>query len=182
MKCGFVLASLFLCGTTSAFVVHGTNQSPRLVLCVSPEDDIPVQLERARAVLAKSRKKLEARKSATAAPEEAQPQVDLPFFAAAVTIDKRERIIKSRNAETGLITADGEKMARLSEEEPWEVRSLMEVFQNENADTDMLDTLSSKNLAERDVAASIFNLRKQMKVEDYRKIFDSRNFCIGEDN
>jgi hypothetical protein len=182
MQSGFVLASVFLCNAASAFVVQRTNQSPRHVLCISPEDDIPVQLERARALLAKSKKKLEAREATATAPEEAQPQVELPFFAAAVTIDKRERVIKSRNAETGLITADGEKMARLSEEEPWEVRSLMEVFQNENEETDMLDTLSSKHLAERDVAASIFNLRKQMKVEDYRKIFDSRNFFIGEDN
>lgn len=178
------MASLFLYDTASAFVVQRANQSPRYALRASPEDDIPSQIERARALIAKSKKKLEAREAATL--EEAQqPQIEIPFFAVAATIDmsrKREKMIKSRNEETGLITADGEKMAKLSESEPWEVRSLMEVFQNENEDLEDLYTMSSKHLAERDVAASIFNLRKGMKTEDYRKIFDSRNFFIGEDN
>lgn len=186
MNRGFFLASLFLYDTASAFVVTQANQLPRHTLRASPNDDISSQIERARALIAKSKKKLEAREAASSLEEAQQhPQIDIPFFATVATIDrssKREKKIKSRNEKTGLITADGEKMAKLSESEPWEVRSLMEVFQNENEDLEDLYTMSSKQLAERDVAASIFNLRKGMKTEDYRTIFDSRNFLIGEDN
>ena len=77
---------------------------------------------------------------------------------------------------TGLFTTDGDKMAELSEEEEWESRPLLEVFESEIEDT------SSSVLNERDVAASIFNLRKTLQMEDYRKIFDKRNRFIGEDN
>jgi hypothetical protein len=133
-------------------------------------------LERARQVLAKSKAKLEATGDA--------PTNEIPFFATSASMDritKREQVTKSRDEETGLITADGEKMARLSESEQWEMRSLLEVFENEIGDTDGVSSMTSKRLAERDVAASIFNLRKQMQTEDYRRIFDTRNRFIGED-
>lgn len=167
----FMAASLLLCcNGASAFVVipQLTVQSTRL--CASPEDEIGKQLERAREVLAKSKAKLEATGDA--------PADEVPFFATSASMDtstKREKVTKSRDEETGLITADGEKMARLSESEQWEMRSLGEVFENEIEDTE------DKRLAERDVAASIFNLRKKMQTEDYRRIFDTRNYFIGED-
>ena len=71
----------------------------------------------------------------------------------------------------------GEKMASMSEGEEWASRSLLEVFNNEE-----VQRSSDHKLAERDVAASIYNLRKQLQMEDYKRIFDKRNRFIGEDN
>jgi hypothetical protein len=160
------------------------------------EDDVARQLERARAALEVSRAKLAAREQA--AENEFTPIVvnndenpttvirngammgpDVPFFATLSNgstekrNSKREKVIKSQNEE-GLFTTDGDLMAKLSEEEEWESRSLFEVFQNER-------NRPEKNLlAERDVAASIFNLRKQLQTEDFQRIFDQRNRFIGE--
>jgi hypothetical protein len=104
----------------------------------------------------------------------------LPFFATSVR--NRDGVIKSRNAETGLVTADGERMAALSEKEEWEARSLLEVFENEIEENEDVYSLTSQQLAKRDVAASIFDLRKQLQTDDYKKIFNTRNPFIGEDN
>jgi len=180
VKSGVLLASLLLCDGASAFVVSQrilkASKQQVTTLRASPEDEIARQLERARELLAKSKAKLEAT-------GDAEPY-EIPFFATSYSMDsttKREKVTKSRNEETGLITADGEKMARISENEQWEMRSLQEVFENEIGDTEDVTSMASKQLAERDVAASIFNLRKQMKTEDYRRIFDTRNHFIGED-
>ena len=81
-----------------------------------------------------------------------------------------------------MITTDGEKMAKKSEEENWKGRRLGEVFENEiNGDEDVY-SLAAQQLGDKDVARSIFNLRKSMKTEDYNRIFDKRNRFIGEDN
>ena len=93
------------------------------------------------------------------------------------SIDKKASVTKSTN-DSGLITTDGDLMAAMSEEEDWELKSLMDVFEDENDDGDA----TSKLLADRDVAASIFNLRMSMHNGDYRRIFDKRNRFIGEDN
>lgn len=108
----------------------------------------------------------------------------LPFFASRQALDpvnKRQRVIKTVDESTGLITTDGEKMAKLSEEEEWEVRTLFEVFENEISDRDVYSA-TSQQLASRDVAASIWNLRKTLQSEDYKKIFDEKNRFIGEGN
>lgn len=39
---------------------------------------------------------------------------------------------------------------------------------------------SSSSLADRDVASSIYNLRKLLRTEDFMKVFDSRNRFIGD--
>mmetsp|Transcript_11998 Transcript_11998/g.20342 ORF Transcript_11998/g.20342 Transcript_11998/m.20342 type:complete len:100 (+) Transcript_11998:332-631(+) len=93
----------------------------------------------------------------------------------------REGVIKSRDEKTGLITTDGEKMAQLSEDEKWEERSLNEVFQSEVGEAEDVYSMAAQQLADRDVAMSIFNLRKSMMNEDYRAIFDKKNRFIGED-
>jgi hypothetical protein len=90
--------------------------------------------------------------------------------------DKRNRVTKSKNEGTGLITTDGDLMALLSEDEEWELKCLEDVFENE------IETDDHRGLADRDVAASIFNLRMTLHNEDYKKIFDTRNRWIGEDN
>lgn len=183
VKRGLLLGSLLLCDGASAFTIQQRTvlsiRSHTVALRASPEEEISSVLERARKVLAKSKAKLEQEENKLEATGDATP-VEIPFFATSASMDsstKRERVTKTRDEETGLVTLDGEKMARLSEIEQWEMRPLGEVFENEIKDSQD----SSKQLAERDVAASIFNLRKQMKTEDYRRIFDTRNRFIGED-
>jgi hypothetical protein len=163
----------------------------------SPEDEITRQLERARAALAVSRAKIAAREQAAENEFAAQAKngktktvaertngalgPEVPFFATQQASNgtaekqngKRELVIKAKNEE-GLFTTDGDLMAKLSEEEEWESRSLFEVFQSERNEPE-------KNpLAERDVAASIFGLRKLLQTDDFQRIFDKRNRFIGE--
>lgn len=176
------------------------------------DDMIKSNLERARMILEKSRQKLEAKKTNGVASTSslngstttkqvngeqsttAESAAVLPFFASMVSSppssstsrskskssnSKRKDVIKTIDEATGLITTDGEKMASLSEQEEWAVRGLFDVFENENKD----GTPDSNNpLADRDVAASIYNLRKVLQNEDYKRIFDKRNRFIGEDN
>lgn len=174
VKSGLVVASLLFCNGALGFMAPPrAMRHPPAPLKASVEDEITRQLlKRAKEVLAKSKAKLEATGDA--------PADEIPFFATSASMDsstKREKVTKSLDEETGLIYADGEKMARMSEIEQWEQRSLLDVFESEIDD----DTAASKHLAERDVAASIFNLRKQMKTEDYRRVFDTSNHFIGED-
>jgi hypothetical protein len=96
--------------------------------------------------------------------------------AAAKINGKKERVIKSKNADTGLFTTDGDLMAKLSEGEEWQTRRLLEVFSNEQERL----TPENDSQANRDVAASIFNLRRVLETEDYLRIFDSRNWFIGQ--
>lgn len=152
-------------------------------------DDLTSSIERAKALLAKSKEKLAAKQEgamlneASAKLNGKKSSSNVPFFASKAspsTTSKRQAVIKSTDEKTGLITTDGEKMASLSEQEEWECRSLFEVFENETEGMDAYSA-ASQQLAERDVAASIWNLRKTMQTEDYQKIFDKRNRFIGED-
>jgi hypothetical protein len=144
------------------------------------DDDISKQLERARAVLAKSKAKLKAKEQeyieSTSAVD--KPATDVPFFAAKNESferqKKKEKVVKNLNKETGLSTFDGDMMAELSESEEWEVRPLQEVFKNEK------EGKSSEQFVDRDVNASIFNLRKSLQLEDFQRIFNPRNRFIGE--
>ena len=78
-------------------------------------------------------------------------------------------------------------MALLSKSEPWEIRSLSQLTFQEEATLDYdgnttaeESSSSTSTLADRDVASSIYNLRKMLQNEDFRKVFDSRNRFIGE--
>lgn len=142
------------------------------------DDELNQTLERARQVLEKSKAKLASKDSPESEAPEAAP---LPFFASLAGL-KRDGVIKSRDEKTGLITADGEKLAKLSEAEVWENRSLLEVFDNDLDEDAAVYARATTGLADRDVAASIYGLRKQLMNEDYRQIFDKRNRFIGEDN
>jgi hypothetical protein len=53
----------------------------------------------------------------------------------------------------------------------------MDVFESEIEE----ESEVSKSIAKRDVASSVRNLRKSLQNEDYDKIFDRKNFFIGED-
>lgn len=91
--------------------------------------------------------------------------------------NRKDKVIKTRNQETGLFTTDGELMAALSAEEEWEIKALMDVFDSEvEEESDV-----SKHIANRDVVSSIRNLKRELKNEDYDKIFDKKNRFIGED-
>ena len=139
------------------------------------KDEITEQLERAKALIAKSKAKIEANGNGESSSDGGKER-NVPFFASKDKINKKDRVIKYQDEDTGLFTTDGDKMAQLSEEEEWESRPLLEVFESEIEDN------SSSSLNERDVAASIFGLRKTLQTEDYRRIFDKSNRFIGEDN
>ena len=148
------------------------------------DDDIAKLQAKARALLEKSKAKLAQKEQAL------EEEETLPFFAAADSSassnmspeDRRSSVTKSTDESSGLIRADGDKMAQRSEAEAWERRPLTEVFDNELEKEDDVYSVASQQLADRDVAASIFNLRQQLQTEDYQKIFDKRNRFIGEDN
>mmetsp|Transcript_12497 Transcript_12497/g.29614 ORF Transcript_12497/g.29614 Transcript_12497/m.29614 type:complete len:209 (+) Transcript_12497:267-893(+) len=142
--------------------------------------EITKQLERAKAALAVSRAKMEAQEQAEAGlleeekKENEKEEESVPFFAMNTDdAGKKEKVIKEKN-ENGLFTTDGDLMAKLSEEEEWEPRPLLEVFQNEKE-----KTADAMNI-DRDIGQSMYNLRKSLQTEDFRKIFDKRNRFIGD--
>ena len=143
-------------------------------------DEIAKQLERAKAALAVSRAKMEAQEQAEAGlidEDEKEEKTDeaVPFFAMNADDEsgKKDRVIKDTN-ESGGFTTDGDLMAKLSEEEEWESRPLLEVFQNEKEESPEAMGI------DRDIGQSMYNLRKQLQTEDFNKIFDKRNRWIGE--
>ena len=146
----------------------------RFQAVANQDDEITKQVERAKALLEKSKAKMQAKEKEL---EASSPKngAKIPFFASKEKSNgnKKEKVTKTENEE-GLITTDGEMMAKLSEAEEWEVRGLLDVFENEQKDS------TPDPFADRDVAGSIFNLRKTLQTEDFQKIFDKRNRFIGE--
>jgi len=166
------------------------------------DPDVTDQIRRAKLLLEDARRKQKAReeKSAASAGADDVPGTTtttttmkrlLPFFAAATAISPATEIdakrkIKSTTS-TGSIIADGETMAAISKSERWERRSLSEMFEKEaRNDFDGLPVAGEQIdkvgtvLADRDVARSIWNLRRSMQNEDFMKVFDSRNRFIGD--
>lgn len=151
-----------------------------LKLC--PDDEINKGLLRAKELLEKSKAKLAAKEASLKNPPKEDKEKKVPFFANTRKVAaSRKGVIKSKTAD-GLVLADGERMAALSEKEEWEMRGLFEVFQSEIDNSEDVYSLASEQLASRDVAASILNLRRTLQQEDYSRIFDKRNYFIGEDN
>ena len=140
--------------------------------------DSRLLVQRARAVLEKSKAKLALEEGTSSSTAPKTTAAGTPFFAQRSV--SRDRVVKSINVETGLVTADGEVMAAISEQEDWEMRSLAEVFENEMSENEDVYSAASKQLADRDLAASVFNLRKHLQTDDFLKIFDKRNYFIGE--
>jgi hypothetical protein len=137
----------------------------------SLDDDIKKQVAKAKELLEKAKAKQaeqEATVEASGSKRNEKQNQSLD--------DKRNRVTKSKTEGTGLITTDGDLMALLSEDEEWELKALEDVFDDE------IEMDDHRGLADRDVAASIFNLRMTLHNDDYKKIFDSRNRWIGEDN
>lgn len=197
-----VLALFFLSQNAQAFATVGPSRTHDLKRIPQPpvifagkedpatlnpdlEGEINKDLEKARSILQKSKAILEQKASSsengTTAPT-SNKKDNVPFFA---TLSQQRAsqcgVVKSVDARTGLITADGERLAQISEAEDWEVRPLDDVFENEIGTNEDVYSLASRQLAKRDVAASMWNLRKQLHTEDYQRIFDRRNRFIGED-
>jgi hypothetical protein len=158
-------------------------------------EDIMKQLERAKATIAVSRAKIEAQEAFVKYIKEADDKQNdsndkekeiVPFFATAnndndnsnTSNGKKEKVIKDKNEDTGSFTTDGELMAKLSEQEEWESRPILEVFETEEQEGEK-KSFNAKNV-DRDIAKSMFNLRKSLQTEDFMKIFDKRNIFIGD--
>ncbi len=148
------------------------------------------QLSKAKALLRDAKKKLEEKQKAEqkrleavaagADAEESEGDAPLPFFATrSFTSSASETSRKIKRTTPKGIVADGETMAALSKSEPWERRSLNQMFKNENQLEDETSA-ATKALLDKDVAMSIYNLRKVLQNEDFKKVFDSRNRFIGE--
>lgn len=137
-------------------------------------DDVKLQLAKAKELLELTKAKLAAQEEANNNNDEQQPP-SMVLETSTATVDKRTKVTKSTNEDSGLITTDGELMAMLSEEEDWEVRSLLDVFEDELEESDV-----SKQLRKRDVAGSIAAMRLRMHGEDYLKIFNTKSRWIGE--
>mmetsp|Transcript_9489 Transcript_9489/g.10535 ORF Transcript_9489/g.10535 Transcript_9489/m.10535 type:complete len:190 (-) Transcript_9489:211-780(-) len=149
------------------------------------EDDIAKELAKARELLAETREQLDAMEYEE---KRNQPPInkETPFFAKAAATQKiaerskRELVVKSGKKDE-VITVKGDEMAKLSEGENWEARPLGEAFENELNENEDVYSLATKQLAQSDVAARIWNLRKTMQTDDYKRIFDKKNRFIGED-
>jgi len=169
-----LVALLVVLSSTDAFTSNfATRPHSRLFAM----DDIDREVAKAKELLREAKAQLAAMDAGEEVPLPKEA-ANVPFFASydGTSEGRREIVIKSKNDE-GLVTVNGEEMAKLSEEESWSVRPLSEVFENElSAGEDVY-----KQLGSRDVAASIYNLRKSMKNEDYTRIFDKKNWFIGED-
>jgi hypothetical protein len=77
-------------------------------------------------------------------------------------------------------SVDEIELTTLSEEnDNSDMRALAEIA-TESTTTEK-KALSPRQLSERNVAVSLFNLRRSLHNEDYQKIFDKRNYMIGED-
>ena len=152
---------------------------------------VAAQIRKARKLLRDAKRKMETeeqqkRQSDTNGSDNG---ASLPFFAqqqsfTSQAIDHTQKI-KSKT-KSGEIIADGDTMTSLSNTEPWERRSLSDIGFESEARSDYDGNLvvddedGKRTLAERDLAASIYNLRKVMQNEDFRKVFDARNRFIGE--
>jgi hypothetical protein len=156
---------------------------------IPSEEEIEKQLARAKELLERSQVKLES--GALGANDESREEeknIDLKNKTMLDLKTKRVMVTKVEK-EDGLVVVDGELMARYSEEEEWEIRPLMEVFEDDDSFQDenntyygllLASTNTTKKLAQRDEVASIRNLQTLMNRQDFQNIFDERNFFIGE--
>jgi len=157
------------------------------------DPNVAAQIRKARQLLRDAKKKMQ---TTTATEEESQKETEassLPFFAQksfTATAFENSQKIKSKT-KSGEIIADGDTMTTLSNSEPWELRSLSQIgFQSEDrvdydgnvVEVDLNGHVKGVNkaLADKDVAMSIYNLRKTLQNEDFKMVFDSRNRFIGE--
>jgi len=152
--------------TTNTFIVQKSPLHTTLRMS-STDDDVSVQLAKAKELLAKAKAKL----------EEGEVKEKKDKKSSSSRDSKKEKVLKS-TTDSGSFTTDGDMMAELSEEEEWEMRSLLDVFEEEFPNEDSERRATDKK--DRDIAMAMFNLRKRMFNDDYKKIFNSKDWRIGE--
>jgi len=189
--------------------IQVSPSSPRVVL-LADDPAVSDQIMKARKLLDDARKKqareevvtTSSSSDATATtPTTAIPSTTtntwsrLPFFvmvddgnsAGSTTLKSiNSKKIKSTTS-SGSIIADGETMTRISSTEQWSRRKLSEMFSKEShldyagkpIDDQTIDKVGTV-LADRDVVASIWNLRKTLQNDDFARVFDKRNRFIGD--
>lgn len=156
---------------------------------IPSEEEIEKQLARAKELLERSEAKLES--AALGSNDESCGEVkDIDLKNKTMLDLKTKRVMVTKvEKEDGLVVVDGELMAKYSEEEAWEIRPLMEVFEDDDSFQDdnnsyygllLASTNTTKKLAQRDEVASIRNIKTIMNRKDFQDIFDERNFFIGE--
>jgi len=154
-------------------IYYSTSSSSKLAVAESTDDDVTRQLAKARELLEQCKAKLA---EETEADEAIDVVEETPIDSeSSIETEKRTKVTKTTDDESGLITTDGELMAAISELEDWEIRDIFDCFEDELEESDV-----SKQLAKRDVASSLYGLRMSMQNEDYAKIFNKKNYWIGE--
>jgi len=154
-------------------IYYSTSSSSKLAVAESTDDDVTRQLAKARELLEQCKAKLA---EETEADESIDVVEETPIDSeSSIETEKRTKVTKTTDDESGLITTDGELMAAISELEDWEIRDIFDCFEDELEESDV-----SKQLAKRDVASSLYGLRMSMQNEDYAKIFNKKNYWIGE--
>lgn len=150
------------------------------------------QIRKARKLLEEAKKKMEATETvkidgangeAKGSKTESKKEETtvLPFFASRSSTPSAKKIKSKTNSG---IVADGATMTTLSDSEPWELRPLNQMFLREpRSDYDgnlVSESSDGSKLAEKDLARSIMNMKRQLQGEDFKKVFDQRNRWIGE--
>jgi hypothetical protein len=173
--------------------IQVSPSSPRVVL-LADDPAVSDQIMKARKLLDDAREK-QAREEVVITSTTANTWSRLPFFvmvddgssASGTTLKSiNSKKIKSTTS-SGSIIADGETMTRISSTEQWSRRKLSEMFSKEShldyagkpIDDQTIDKVGTV-LADRDVVASIWNLRKTLQNDDFARVFDKRNRFIGD--
>jgi len=129
----------------------------------TPSDEISQQLAKAKELIALTKAKIAAAENSEGG------EIKKNEYCMGVD-DKRAEVIKSCDPNSGLITTDGEKMAELSEKEEWVVRKLI--------DDPNIDEKTGKKIKSSPLA--MFNLRRKLRPQDFDKVFNKKNYFIGE--
>lgn len=167
-------------------IAYSSRSTPLSMIGFIPsEEDIEKQLARAMELLEKGQAKLESAAAAAAEGSQEEEKMDKTLL----DQETKRMMVTKIQKEDGLVVVDGEMMARYSEEEEWQLRPLMEVFEEDDSfqgDNNtyygllLASTNTTKKLAQRDEVASIRNLQTIMNRQDFQKIFDEKNYFIGE--
>lgn len=91
---------------------------------------------------------------------------------------------KSRDETSGEVTTDDESIEDFSELEESTYRSIGEKFFMDEkilSPEEQAREERMERLAKKDIGAGMYNLRKSLQNEDFKYIFDSSNFYIGEE-
>ena len=135
---------------------------------------VAAQIRKARKLLKDAKKKMDPPPSSTNEQQQQQSDDDtssLPFFAQkSFTSKAMSNAQKIKSKTNSGIIADGAAMTSLSNSEPWELRSLSQIGFESEARSDYdgniveVDTSATSSLADKDVAMSIYNLRKTLQL------------------